>query len=152
MMSPQIPTTVIHGPSGTRTRRPIGSSPGQYVFAMDSLTTATSAAPWRSASVKPRPRTIGIRIVEKYDAVATRLSTAGGFLGSANGWPSISNTRVELPPAAGAVLMAETCVTAGVAAIASIARSMNWRRAGSSAYVRPGSTIFIVSRPSGSYP
>ena len=60
-----MPTTVSHGPSWIFRRRPTGSSLGQYFFAMDSLTMTTGAAPSRSAEVKARPRSIGIRITVK---------------------------------------------------------------------------------------
>src|SRR5204862_7223630 len=64
MTSPLTPTTVIQD-LPVFMRRPIGSSPGQYFFAIDSLTTTTGAVPSRSAAVKPRPLAIGIRITEK---------------------------------------------------------------------------------------
>ena len=44
---------------------PTGSSPGQAVRAVDSLTTATGSSSSDSCGVKARPRTMGVLRVEK---------------------------------------------------------------------------------------
>ena len=47
------------------TRRPIGFSPGQYCFAMVSLTIATRGAPAPSRSEKGRPAASAMRMTGK---------------------------------------------------------------------------------------
>ena len=48
-----------------RIRFPIGSSPGQYFRAIDSLITMPDAVESRSAGPKPRPRVTGMPIASK---------------------------------------------------------------------------------------
>ena len=71
LTSRTMPTTsrIASGKKAVVSRCPIGSSPGQSRLAIASLTSATAGAPCRSASVKSRPRTIGMRIVRRYPGV-----------------------------------------------------------------------------------
>jgi hypothetical protein len=64
-----MPTIVSHGAvelaSPHFSRRPIGSSPGQYRRAMPSLTMTTLTRPSSSTGVNTRPRTSGMPSVLK---------------------------------------------------------------------------------------
>src|ERR671921_141338 len=100
-----------HGPFRTLRRFPTGFSFGQNFCAIDAETTTTWALSSRSAVVKPRPRRIGMRKVEKYSDVAVRKSTAGKSAGAGAGRPSISIVRDTFDPLVGMLLIAAACST-----------------------------------------
>jgi hypothetical protein len=66
--SPTTPTTVNHGrsfPAPSRTRRPIGSAPGQYFSAMVRFTRMLRLESESDSSGRPSPARSGIPIVSK---------------------------------------------------------------------------------------
>ncbi len=78
-------------------RLPTGSSPGQSLRAIVSLTTTDAGESARSCdSSKARPRSICIPIVWKYRGLTTRVTTMFFSPGFGSGSPSIV-TEVESP-------------------------------------------------------
>ena len=112
------------------TRRPIGSSPGQVRAATSSLTTATSGAPGRSASVRQRETEIGVRVALGATPAdvrglvlgeGLRLSALGAAIGIAfalAGARLLTGLLYEVHPLDPVALLATALLVAGASTLA----------------------------------